>query len=233
MKQNVLIPLAIVVAGLIVAGAVFFVQRPKSPTPGDTAEAVRPVDATDYILGNPDAPIKLIEYSDLECPFCKQFHTTMHALMDEYGPSGKVAWVYRHFPLAQLHPKAPKEAEAAECAGELGGTNAFWSYLDRVYEVTPSNNGLDLNRLPVIAEEVGLDRAKFEQCLSSGKYAGKVKKQFDEAIALGGRGTPHTILLVGDSAVPLEGAQPLSAMRSAVAAVLAELERVTSTPQTQ
>lgn len=233
MNQNTLIPVAIVIAGLIVAGAVFFVKKPGTPTPDGTAAAVRPVDETDYILGNPDAPIKLIEYSDLECPFCKEFQATMHALMDEYGPGGKVAWVYRHFPLTQLHPKAPKEAEAAECAGELGGTDAFWKYIDLVYEVTPSNNGLDLGQLPVIAQEIGLDRATFEQCLSSGKYADKVKEGFDEAIALGGRGTPHTILMVGDSTVSLEGAQPLSAMRSAVAAVLAELEKVTSTPQAQ
>jgi protein-disulfide isomerase len=230
MKQQVLIPIAIVAAGLIVAGAVFLVKRPVAPTPGGTAETIRPVDATDYVLGNPDAPIKLIEYSDLECPFCKEFHNTMHTLMDEYGSTGQVAWVYRHFPLTQLHPKAAKEAEAAECAGELGGNDAFWKFIDRVYEVTPSNNGLDLNQLPAIAEEIGLPRAQFEQCLASGKYEDKVDESFDEAVALGGRGTPHTILMVGDSTVPLEGAQPLSAMRSAVAAVLAELQRPTGTP---
>ncbi len=229
MKQQVLVPIAIVLAGLMIAGAVFLVKRPTGPS-GPTADTLRPVDSTDYVLGNPEAPVKLIEYSDLECPFCKEFHNTMHTLMDEYGSSGKVAWVYRHFPLTNLHPKAAKEAEAAECAGELGGNDAFWRYVDRVYEVTPSNNGLDLSQLPQIAEELGLNRANFEQCLSSGKYAEKVKDSFDEAVAIGGRGTPHTIIMVGSSAVPLEGAQPLSSMRSAVEAVLAELERATGTP---
>lgn len=230
MKQQVLIPVAIVAAGLIVAGAVFFVKKPATPRLDGTATAVRPVDATDHILGNPDAPIKLIEYSDLECPYCKQFQTTMHALMDEYGPSGKVAWVYRHFPITNIHPKAVKEAEASECAAELGGNELFWKYVDRIYEITPSSNGLDLGKLPVIAEELGMDRAKFEQCLESGKYEKKVRDGFKEAVELGARGTPHTLLMVGDSTVPLEGAQPLSAMRSAVEAILAELARVTSTP---
>ena len=183
MKQQVLIPIAIVVAGLMVAGAVFLVKRPVTPPGTADADTVRPIDETDYVLGNPDAPVKLIEYSDLECPFCKNFHVTMHELMNEYGASGKVAWVYRHFPLTQLHPKAAKEAEAAECAGELGGNDAFWKYVDRVYEITPSNNGLNLDQLPQIAEDIGLNRAAFSQCLSSGKYADKVKDSFDEAVS--------------------------------------------------
>ena len=232
MKQQILVPLAIVIAGLMVAGAVFLVKRPVAQTPEEVAEKVRSVDASDHVLGNPNAQVMLIEYSDLECPFCKDFHNTMHALMNEYGGSGKVAWTYRHFPLTQLHPKAAKEAEASECAAEIGGNDIFWRYIDRVYEVTPSSNGLDLEQLPIIAEELGLDRKRFEQCLSSGKHAKKVSASFDEAIALGGRGTPHTILMVGDSVVPLEGAQPLSAMRSAVEAVLAELSR-TVAPSTQ
>ncbi len=160
MKQNVLIPVSIVLAGLVVAGAVFLVKRPAQVSPGDTGD-VRAADATDYVLGNPAAPIKIIEYSDLECPYCKEFHKTMHALIDEYGSSGKVAWVYRHFPLTNIHPKAAKEAEAAECAGKLGGNTAFWKYIDRVYEVTPSSNGLDLAELPNIAEDVGLNRGDF------------------------------------------------------------------------
>src|SRR3989344_5485116 len=101
-------------------------------------------------------PIAIVEYSDLECPFCKTFQKTLHQIMDEYGESGKVAWVYRHFPLAQLHTKAAKEAEATECAAELGGNAAFWKYADRLFEVTPSNNNLELSQLPVIAAEVGL-----------------------------------------------------------------------------
>ena len=73
----------------------------------EATSAVRPVNGEDHILGNPDAPVKLIEFSDFECPFCKRFHPTMKRLMDEYGEDGRVAWVYRHFPLDAIHSKAP------------------------------------------------------------------------------------------------------------------------------
>ncbi len=102
---------------------------------------IRPVSESDHILGNIDAKIIIVEYSDLECPFCKVFHSTMHQVVKEY--SGEVAWVYRHFPIVGLHPKAFREAEATECAWEQGGNEVFWKYTDKLFEVTPSNNGLE------------------------------------------------------------------------------------------
>jgi protein-disulfide isomerase len=106
-----------------------------------------PVTEKDHITGNPQADVVLIEYSDTECPFCKRFHETMIQVMAEYGASGKVAWVYRHFPLDALHSKARHEAEATECATELGGNEKFWAYLNKLEEITPSNNGLDASLL--------------------------------------------------------------------------------------
>jgi protein-disulfide isomerase len=100
-----------------------------------------PVTDKDHIKGDISAPVKIVEYSDLECPFCKRFHTTMQDVVKSYD--GKVAWVFRQFPLAQLHPKAVKEAEAAECVASLGGNAAFWKFIDKVEEVTPGNNKLD------------------------------------------------------------------------------------------
>lgn len=105
--------------------------------------AMRPIDATDHIFGNPNAQVFVIEYSDPECPFCKNFHATMETVMKQYGDDGKVAWVYRHFPLDSLHSKARKESEAFECAGELGGNAKFWEYANKLFEITPSNNQLD------------------------------------------------------------------------------------------
>ena len=130
--------------------------------------------------------------------------------MDANGD--KVAWVYRHFPLDSLHPKARKEAEATECAWELGGNTAFWKYVDKVYEVTPSNNGLDLALLPKLATDIGLDKAKFESCLESGKYAEKISKQVEDAVNSGGRGTPFSVVIAKNGkkfvipgALPFEG----------------------------
>ncbi len=196
------IPLAIVVAGLVIAGAIFFggragVAREKEPTdsqPAAVAVALKEVGASDRIRGNPDAPVVFVEYSDTECPFCKTFQKTLQQVMDEYGKDGKVAWVYRHFPLDQIHPKADKEAEAAECAGEVGGNTAFWSFLDRIFEITPSNNGLDPAELPKIAKFVKVDAKAFDACLASDKYAEKVEADYQSGLAAGASGTPFNVM---------------------------------------
>ncbi|OGD66802.1 hypothetical protein A2442_01615 [Candidatus Campbellbacteria bacterium RIFOXYC2_FULL_35_25] len=117
---------------------------------------VDPVTADDHILGSPDADVIMVEYSDLECPFCKNFHLTTKQIMAEYGENGQVALVFRHFPLDQLHSKARTEAAATECAAEIGGNDVFWAYLDKVFEITPSNNGLELSKLHDIAVEMDL-----------------------------------------------------------------------------
>lgn len=111
----------------------------------------RPISAADHIWGDPNAPVKIIEYSDLQCPFCQRFHPTMQQIVTEY--KGQVAWVYRHFPLEQIHPHARKEAEAAECAAELGGNNAFWVFVDALFKGTPTSDPAELAK---IATQIGL-----------------------------------------------------------------------------
>ena len=187
----------------------------------EVAGAVRPVDGADHILGLPSASVKVIEFSDFECPFCKRFHLTMKQLMDEYQKEGRVVWVYRHFPLDSIHSKARKEAQAAECAGELGGNEAFWAYADGLFEITPSNNRLDLALLPGIAQEIGLDRARFEACLDGdmrgGKYADHIEADLQDAMASGGTGTPYTVVVGSDGQTfPLSGAQPYAAVKSII-----------------
>jgi protein-disulfide isomerase len=203
MKNNNLIPIAIVVAGILVAGAVYMNSRggADGPTPdGNEPQEITlaPITAEDHILGNPDADIVIVEFSDLECPFCKSFHGTMNTIMGEYGKDGRVSWVYRHFPLTNLHSKAVVEAVATECAAELGGNQGFWDYINRLYEVTPSNNGLDLNLLPEMAEEVGLDKVKFEECLESERHLDKIEAQLNDGVAAGARGTPYNVLVLSD-----------------------------------
>src|SRR3990172_10709350 len=119
------------------------------------ADQVDKLRQDDHIRGDKNARMLLIEYSDLECPFCKRFHPTAQQLVDEYN--GQVVWVYRHFPLDQIHQKADKEAEAVECAYELAGNDGFWKLTDKIFEVTPSNNGLNLDNLPKLAGDVLLN----------------------------------------------------------------------------
>ncbi|MCW9054616.1 MAG: DsbA family protein [Candidatus Pacebacteria bacterium] len=217
------IPAAIVIAGLIIAGALYMVNQPSDTSTGDTERgtvAVPAVSADDHILGNPDAKVVIVEYSDFECPFCKNFHSTMHAIMNEYGTGGEVAWVYRHFPIVSRHPKAVTQAEASECAAELGGNQAFWDFADELYRTTPGNNQFDLTKLPEIATSVGLDEGAFNECLESGRYREKVQRQYEEVVAAGGRGTPHNVVIVGDQQAPIEGAQPIEVMRRVIETLL-------------
>jgi protein-disulfide isomerase len=89
------------------------------------------VTAEDWVKGNRDAKIALIEYSDFECPFCQQFHASAQQALDTYP--NDLQWVYRHFPL-DFHPNANKYAYTAECAAELGGNDAFWAFADKIFE---------------------------------------------------------------------------------------------------
>jgi protein-disulfide isomerase len=151
----------------------------------------------------------------------------MIKVMDEYGKDGRVAWVFRHFPLDSLHSKARKEAQASECANELGGNDAFWAYSDKLFDVTPSNNRLDLKLLPQYAEEIGLDRAKFETCLQGnargGKYADHIQADVLDATASGGTGTPFSLVIAANGEVyPLVGAQPYEAVKALIELALKE-----------
>lgn len=186
------------------------VQAP-APSPTEEPEAqvgsFRPVDnAKDHIRGEKNAAVTIIEYSDTECPFCKRFHVTMQDVMNSY--KGKVRWVYRHFPLVQLHSKAPNEAAASECAYDQGGDDAFWKFIDRIYAITPSNDGLDPAELPKIATSIGLNKQKFETCLSSGKNTSKVQEDENDGITAGARGTPYSVIIAGDQKIPVSGAVP-------------------------
>src|SRR3990167_3135864 len=229
-SRSLSIPFAIIIAGALIAGAVFIEKTPAAPSSNTAAAGetqnqeitLRPVSSADHLYGNPAADIIVVEYSDLECPYCKVFHQTLTQLMKDYGKSGKLAWVYRHFPLPELHPKASKEAEASECAAELGGNDAFWKFINGVFAVTPSNNGLDPAELPRIATSIGLNQKAFEACLASGKYQAKIKADYDDAYAAGGRGTPYSILITGNQKIPIDGAQPYSAVKAVIENLLAE-----------
>jgi protein-disulfide isomerase len=161
----------------------------------EQVEKIPKVDDTDHVLGGRDVKVFLIEYSDLECPFCKRFHPNAQSAIDSY--EGKVSWVYRHFPLDFLHSKARPEAEAAECAKDQGGNEAFWKFIDKLYEVTPSNNGLNLDELPQYANEVGLNGNLLKTCMDSEKYKDFVEKQYQGGTEAGVTGTP-AIFVIND-----------------------------------
>lgn len=181
----------------------------------EQAKNVPGITDRDHIRGSKEAKVFLIEYSDLECPFCKRFHPTVLQVLEEY--KDQVALVYRHFPLDQLHPKADKEAEASECVRELGGEEAFWKFVDKIYEVTPSNNGLDHTLLPGYAGDAGVDETAFKSCLDSGKYADYVEADFQGGQKAGITGTPGSFVVNQKGGVWLViGAQPYENVKAVI-----------------
>lgn len=229
LQNNLATPIAIVIAGALIAIAMYLgpskgsavavnnqVQQPTGRQAVAQVGQVKPVDlATDHIRGDKNAKVFVIEYSDFECPFCKRFHPTMQQLFSDY--QGKVAWVYRHFPLS-FHANAQKEAEASECASEQGGNDAFWKYADKILERTTSNGtGFALTDLVPLAKEIGLDDAKFKSCLDSGKYAKHVQQDEQEGQAAGVTGTPGSIIWTKDGKSQLiSGAVPLSSLKAVI-----------------
>ena len=244
-KSILNIPTAIVIAVAIIAGSIIYSINPGETKGRDVAitpsaiDSLEPISDSDYILGNPNAKIKIVEYSDTSCPFCKIFHNTMKRVISEYGKSGDVAWVYRHFPIDKpgtrpdggvLHPNAGREAQATECAGSLGGNDKFWAYTNRLYEVTPSvtantPDGLDPKELPKIAEFVGLNVNDFKSCLDNGKYKDKVEKQYQDGLKIGIQGTPSSVMITPSGKnIAIEGAQPYETVKASIDALLLELK---------
>jgi protein-disulfide isomerase len=150
----------------------------------------------------------------------------MKTVIEKYGRDGKVAWVYRNFPLTSIHPNAPKIAEAAECVAELGGNDVYWKYLDALFVAAPGNARQDLTKLGDIAASVGVDKAAFQTCYDSGRMKAIVDRGVQEATmaasSLDGVGTPFNIFLVkGQPAQPVIGAQPYENISAIIESILA------------
>jgi protein-disulfide isomerase len=152
---------------------------------------IAPITAADHVYGNPKGRIVIVEYSDTECPFCKRFHADMHRLV---ASNDEVLWVYRHFPIASLHPIAFREARATECAAEQGGNDVFWRYTNEIYNRTNSNNSLNPNELYTIAKDIGLKTDDFKTCLDSDKYSDLVQASIQDGSQNGVKGTPASFV---------------------------------------
>lgn len=229
------IPIAIICGFAMIAIAIFFTNKtdaePTVPvaTEGEataepTEQAPRAVTDADHILGNPNAPILMIEYSDYDCPFCKQYHATMKQIMDEYGVTGKVAWVYRQFPLAELHPNSPKISEAALCVGDLGGDDAFWKFSNAVYDSRDVDEATNITKLPEFAAEAGVSESDYLSCMNSRRMEEKVKDDVEDGFNSGARGTPYTILIVGNQQAVISGAQTYDVVKGIIQNLVDQLD---------
>ena len=173
----------------------------------------------DPIIGNPDAPITIIEFSDFQCPFCARFHIqTLPTIMEEYIEKDTVKLVFRDFPIQSIHPNAVPASVAAECANEQGKFKQMhdilfekqneWSNLETVYAIELFNQ---------YSEQINLEQEQFSSCLSTAKYVKEIQNDLNDGRTYGVTGTPG--FFIGNQEmgfVELKGAQPFESFKKVI-----------------
>lgn len=220
-QSPLLIPGAILLAGIIIAFAVMYNSGGKSilPAPagnngesgsvGNTisvedAEGLLEIRDGDFVLGSPSAPVTFFAFEDFQCPFCGRFFaTTVQQLKEKYIKSGQVKFVWRDF--AFLGQESIDTAMAARCAGEQG---KFWEYHDYIFTHQDGENRgtFSIENLKGFAKELGINSVSFDECLDSGKYKDAIVADTQKASKLGVSGTPTSVI----NGQMIVGAQPFS-----------------------
>ncbi|AJB55161.1 DsbA family protein [Enterobacter roggenkampii] len=179
------------------------------------------VDDGKHIYGAPSARFTLVEFSDMECPFCKQFHDTPKQIVD--ASKGNVNWQWKHMPLDFHNPTAHREALAAECIAEQKGNRGFWVFVNDIFHHS-QGNGAGVADLASVVTGVGADLDEFRDCLGSGKHEDKVEADIQKAKSYGVNGTPATFVVdnqTGKSQL-LGGAQPAQAIMAMMRKMMIE-----------
>ncbi|MEK0360613.1 MAG: DsbA family protein [Nitrosopumilus sp.] len=173
----------------------------------------------DPIIGNPDAPITIIEFSDFQCPFCARFYTqTLPLIYEEYIEPGKVKLVFRDYPIQSIHPNAVPAAIASECANEQGKFKEMHDTLfEKQNEWGKQKTADALSLFSQYATKIQLEQEVFDSCLTSGKYIEEISKDLDDGRDYGVTGTPG--FFVGNDQigyVELKGAQPFESFKKVI-----------------
>lgn len=199
-KSNYGTPIAVVIAGLLISGAVLWSNGNASGTSRQQSGAQQALvhepsgdfrlpNESDHVRGNRDAKIAIIEFSDFECPFCARLHPTLTRIVEE---NKDVKWVYRHFPLSSIHSRALSAAAASECIAKLGSNDAFWNFADTAFA---DQRKLGSNLYEELARSAGIDSSAFNACTKDKSIASEVRADLDEVTNIGGRGTPFAVVV--------------------------------------
>jgi protein-disulfide isomerase len=175
-------------------------ERQQAPAP---APAVAPAPqrvkvklGNEFALGSADAAVTVVEFNDLQCPFCARFHAgTFPEIRKNYIDTGKVRFINRDMPLEELHPQAMRAAQAARCAAEQG---KYWEAAERI---TANSGSLTAQTVDQYAKETGLDAAAYQSCMDSGRHLDAIRESGAAARALGVSGTPSFVIgkVTGDT----------------------------------
>lgn len=210
--------------GDIEAGIQAYIAKQQAEAAQAQAEANKPTFVSgdysddDPVLGDANAPVTMIEFSDYECPFCKRHFTqTLPQLKEKYIDTGKLKLVYRDFPLGFHDPLATQQAMAAECVRDQTDDETYFVYHDLVFQTTNSNGrGMEKSQLYDLAEQVGADRATFTECLDTEKYKDEVAKDIADGMQAGVNGTPGFLI----NGQLVSGAQPFAVFEQIIEAEL-------------
>lgn len=215
--------MAVLIGALLISGAILYSGKDGTATIGDEqlgdvtpTPIVNPaelVTANDPILGNPDAKVTIVEFSDFQCPFCRSFfEETFSEIKKQYVDTGKVRIVFRDFPLS-FHPAARPAALAAQCAHDQG---KFWEFHDKLFieQAKKGNATIEFGvfDLKTWAGQLGLNRATFDACLDSEQHEDDVQADIDAGTGAGVTGTPSFFV----NGIQLVGAQPFAAFKAVI-----------------
>lgn len=221
-RNSYLLPIVIVVAGIILAVAIYIVRSTAhAPLPEGDVTLLRPVSTLDHIAGNPTASVIVVEYSDIDCAYCKSFQEAMTQLITDYSASGSIAWVYRHFPLVDIYKNSAQHAEAAECVASLGGEPLFFRFIDALHQASPNINQFNPARYAEVVKSLGVSVVDFQTCIEGTKFEKRITDDAENALAIGATGAPYSIILIkGHDPISVPGAIPYDALKKIIETAL-------------
>lgn len=197
-----LVALAIVLSGFSLQNV--FASFSKNTIPVQRIDALQR-----HIYGNAHAPVTIVEFADLECPYCSQLHVTLKKVVDE--SNGSINWEFRQFPLS-IHQYAHEAALTSECVATLQGSSSFWNFVDTIMTHQALLNSSYLSN---IAAENKIDVTKLKACMADKKTIAAVDADAKTALLLGGTGTPFSVIIYADKTTKaVSGALPYAQWKS-------------------
>jgi protein-disulfide isomerase len=209
---------------LAIVAVNYFVKQDTAKTVGEIV-LITPVErpqADNNHMGDPNAPVKIVEFSDFQCPYCKQFaDTTLQAIVDNFVATGKVYFTYRtmgNFVSQNIGTGGTESRDAAEAAYCAGEQNKFWDYSQGLFANWKGEEvgSFTISRLNEIAQSLGLDTEQFSSCLKSNKYRDQANQDQTDGLAAGVTGTPSFVI----NGKLIVGAQPIATFQQEIEAAL-------------
>lgn len=217
------LPIAIVLGSLVIAGAIMMTRGDGAAAVAaadgaDALASVRGISDGDHVLGSAEAPVVIVEYSDFQCPYCAMAHPTIKKVVE--SSEGKVALVYRDFPLDAIHPEARPAIEAAECVARELGNDAYWKFAETLFA---NQESLGSALYAKTAQSLGADSTAFSACTSAKTFDGTIDEELGEGASAGGTGTPFFVVIGKDGTrTSFSGALPYAQMKSIIDRVVAK-----------